>query len=194
MQPGPTPAYPQQAPQPTGGFPVWAIVLLVIAGVVVLFGGIFVTLGIYGVRKYIANAKTAEARNVLGQIAKDEAAAYEREPLDPRAATARHLCPSATRSVPTSIAMVSGKKYQSAPSDWSVDAPSHAGFACLGFSMVMPQYYMYSYSATGTAFTATAQGDLNGDGVASRFVMRGQVLPTGVLHVEPNIEETNPQE
>jgi hypothetical protein len=33
----------------------------------------------YGVRKYVANAKKAEARNSLGQIAKDVATSVERE-------------------------------------------------------------------------------------------------------------------
>jgi len=47
--------------------------------IVVAIVGILSVLAIYGVRKYIANAKTAEARNSLGQIAKDAASAVERE-------------------------------------------------------------------------------------------------------------------
>jgi type IV pilus assembly protein PilA len=42
--------------------------------IVVAIVGILSVLAIYGVRKYVANAKTAEARNSLGQIAKDAAA------------------------------------------------------------------------------------------------------------------------
>ncbi|HEY1693005.1 MAG TPA: type II secretion system protein [Polyangiaceae bacterium] len=189
MQPAP----PYQAPR-KGGFPTWAIVLLVVGGLVVVFGGIFAMLAVFGVRKYIANAKTAEARNSVAQIAKDAASEYEEEQLDPRGKPTHRVCPSATRSVPTSIASVSGKKYQSAPGDWTVDAPTHAGFACLKYSMEAPQYYMYSYAATPTSFTATAQGDLNADGVTSSFVLRGEVQPNGALQVEPNIQETNPAE
>src|SRR5258708_27998744 len=47
--------------------------------IVVAIVGILAVLAIYGVRKYVANAKTAEARNSLGQIAKDAASAAERE-------------------------------------------------------------------------------------------------------------------
>jgi type IV pilus assembly protein PilA len=189
MQPAP----PYQAPR-KGGFPTWAIVLLIVGGLVVVFGGIFVMLAVFGVRKYIANAKTAEARNSVAQIGMDAAREYEDEQLDPRGEPTHRVCPSATRSVPTSIAAVSAKKYQSAPGDWTVDAPAHAGFACLKYSMEQPQYYMYSYAATPTSFTATAQGDLNGDGATSSFVLRGEVQPSGALHVEPNIQESNPAE
>ena len=47
--------------------------------IVVAIVGVLAALAIYGVRKYIANSKTAEARNSLGQLAKDASAAYDRE-------------------------------------------------------------------------------------------------------------------
>ena len=47
--------------------------------IVVAIIGVLAALAIYGVRKYIANAKTAEARMSLGRIAKDASAAYNRE-------------------------------------------------------------------------------------------------------------------
>ena len=47
--------------------------------IVVAIVGVLAVLAVYGVRKYLANAKTAEARNSLGQLAKDAAAAVERE-------------------------------------------------------------------------------------------------------------------
>ena len=43
--------------------------------IVVAIVGILAVLAVYGVRKYIANSKTTEARNALGQIAKDAATA-----------------------------------------------------------------------------------------------------------------------
>ena len=39
--------------------------------IVVAIIGILAVLAIYGVRKYLANAKTAEARNSLGQMSKE---------------------------------------------------------------------------------------------------------------------------
>jgi hypothetical protein len=40
---------------------------------------------------------------------------------------------------------------------------------------------------------ATAHGDLNGDGKAATFIVRGQVKG-GQLLIAPSIEETDPEE
>src|SRR5688572_31027622 len=72
--------------------------------IVVAIIGILAVLAIYGVRKYIANAKTAEARNTVGKIQKDALAAFEREKLATSAVlatqssttTIRSMCQSAT--------------------------------------------------------------------------------------------------
>jgi type IV pilus assembly protein PilA len=187
----PTPSPPQQTRK--SGFPTWAIILIVVAVAGLVFLPIAAVLGIYGVRKYIANAKQAEARNALGQIAKDAAAAYEYEKVAPGGAVVHRICPSASRSVPSSIAMVSGKKYQSSVADWNADCASDRGFCCLKYSMDMPQYYMYSYGATPVTFTAKANGDLNGDGITSTFMIRGEVVGSN-LQIAPNIEERDPDE
>jgi len=190
---GPPPPPPQKQ-----GTATWLIVLLAVGIGLVFVVGIMAVLAIYGVRKYIANAKQAEARNSLGQIARDAAAAYERESISP--GTPDGLCASASRSVPASASMIRGMKYQSAPADWQVDASRpHAGFACLGFSLDMPQYYMYSYTAHGTkrahdGFRATANGDLNGDGVMSTFYIEGKVGPGDELAVDPLVTEGSPGE
>src|SRR6476620_9079915 len=47
--------------------------------IVVAIVGVLAVLAVYGVRKYIANSKTAEARNSLGQIGKDAVTAFEGE-------------------------------------------------------------------------------------------------------------------
>jgi type IV pilus assembly protein PilA len=188
---------PIQAPPPKKGIPTWLLVLLVVLGCFVALGGVLTVLAVYGVRKYIAAAKQAEARNALSQIAKDAAAAYQRGSAAEPGAHA--LCASASRSVPANAAMIRGTKYQSASSEWTVDAARKAGFACLRFSMDQPQYYMYSYHAAGKAspgasFEATANGDLNGDGVLSTFAIMGRVQPDGELAIEPSIRETNSSE
>ncbi len=178
--------------------------------IVVAIVGILAVLAIYGVRKYIANAKTAEARNSLGQIGKDSATAFEKESmaatvLTEGAATAvgRALCMTAAPTVPANIGLVQGKKYQSsqAPNtDWQAGTAANTGFACLKFGMQAPQYYMYSYtsdsSATtqGTNYTAMANGDLNGDGITSSFQLFGKVDANNQLVSSPNIQETNPEE
>src|SRR4051812_41627913 len=115
--------------------------------IVVAIVGVLAALAIYGVRKYLLNAKTAEARNSIGQIAKDASTAYERESMagavlgaGTSAAVSNTLCLSATASVPAAVTAVTGKKYQSsqaAGADWNKDAlvVPPTGFACLKFSM-----------------------------------------------------------
>jgi type IV pilus assembly protein PilA len=179
--------------------------------IVVAIIGILAVLAIYGVRKYLANAKTAEARNSLGQMGKDESAAFEKESmagttLAPGAvATAsRSLCLSATSPVPATIASVTGKKYQSSQvlgADWSKDeaAAVPTGFSCLKFSMDAPQYYMYNFTsltptAAGGTWVGTAKGDLNGDGVASTFTLNGIIQPSMNFSLAPNLVEVDPEE
>src|SRR3954454_15930588 len=78
--------------------------------IVVAIVGVLAALAIYGVRKYLLNAKTAEVRNALGQIAKAAKTAYERESM-PGAVLAAggtssassSLCLSATNNVPTGV-------------------------------------------------------------------------------------------
>ena len=192
------PGYAPPPPRTQGGGSTWIIVLMSVVGGVVVIIGVLAVLAVYGMRKYIGNAKQAEARNSLGQIAKDAATAYERESL--ASGTPDGLCASASHSVPASASMIRGMKYQSASGDWEVDASKpHAGFACLGFSLGMPQYYMYSYKAHGTKapgdrFRATANGDINGDGVMSTFWITGNVGPGDDLAVDPLVGESQPTE
>ena len=175
--------------------------------IVVAIVGILAVLATYGVRKYIANAKTAEARNSLGAMAQDEAAAFERESMAANVlviktstAMARRMCLSASATVPSVAASIQGHKYQSTVKEWNADEAGNSGFACLKFTMDAPQYYMYSYSITGTgsnigdSFTAAAQGDLNGDGVLSLFQVTGAVGNGYVLNIAPNMLEVRPEE
>lgn len=177
--------------------------------IVVAIVGVLAVLAVYGVRKYIANAKTAEAKNSLGQMGKDAVTAYEGEKM---AATVlatgvstgilREMCAKSSATVPSAKAGIAGKKYQSAKLDWSnaTDVPINAGFPCLKFEMTAPQYYMYDYQAPAGAlgaetseFTATANGDLNGDGVLSTFEQKGKIQE-GRLTVAPSIREDSPEE
>ncbi len=182
--------------------------------IVVAIVGILASLAIYGVRKYIANAKTAEAKNSLGQIGKDSQTAFEKETLSGAIMAAsgsttvsRSLCWSATATVPAGSAAIKGAKYQSNQAlgaDWSLDTANGpnggpGGFSCMKFGMSAPQYYMYSYlsaaAGTPTSFTATANGDLNGDGKLSTFQLLGTVNSTDSnLYVAPTISETDPEE
>jgi type IV pilus assembly protein PilA len=176
--------------------------------IVVAIIGVLAALAIYGVRKYVTNAKTAEARMALGRMSKDAAAAYNREgmsasvmSLGASTGVSHVLCGSTGASVPTGIGSVKAMKYQSSPADWQ-GGSSSTGWRCLGFSMESPQYFMYSYTKGGSdgsaTFSANANGDLNGDGTMSTFSIGGaeKTGTTGgvVVVVAPNIEEFNPDE
>src|SRR6188768_4148616 len=87
--------------------------------IVVAIVGILAALAIFGVKKYVTNSKTAEARNTIGQISKDAAGAWSKEimagtilPDGNSVAGANNLCASSV-AVPTAISGVQGKKYQS---------------------------------------------------------------------------------
>lgn len=185
-----------------GGFTL--VELMIVVAIV----GVLAVLAVYGVRKYIANAKTAEAKNSLGQLGKDALTAYEGERMTDAvlaesgvAGIVRKMCGSSTATVPSAgIGSVKGQKYQSTKAEWSnaTDVQNNNGFPCLKFEMTQPQYYMYNYTATagGTTggFTGSAQGDLNGDGTASTFTILGAIQTSGRLHLAPSIGETSPEE
>ena len=176
---GPQHWQPYQRPPSSGNGAVIAVLLiLAIPG----FIGIMAVMSVFGVRRYIANAKQAEARNAVGQLSMLATAAFERD---------GSLCPSAAAPVPAVVPHAT--KYQSSPADWQSGEDTKSGFGCLKFSMMAPQYYQYDYKATATGFTVTAHGDLDGDGVESTFEMQGRV-DNGRLVVSPVIAETNPDE
>jgi type IV pilus assembly protein PilA len=176
---------PQQPSRPPPKKTSTGLLLVAIVGGVVVFGlGPCSVMAIYGVRKYLANAKTAEARNVVGQLARLSLSAYERD---------GRLCPSASRPVPADVSQVRGVKYRPASGEWEADASKRAGFACLGFMMDTPQYFQYVYTSDGQSFAAEAHGDLNGDGQTSTFRIVGKVVD-GSLMIAPNLEEISPEE
>lgn len=174
--------------------------------IVVAIIGILSMLAAYGVRKYIANTKTAEARNSLGRLAGAAVIAYEHENMaspvlqtGTSTAVTRSLCRAASGPVPGSASAIKGAKYQSSPADWNQDAAGNSGFSCLHFTIDEAQYYMYSYavagsSSPGDSFTGIANGDLNGDGVLSTFQLTGSINGGYVINVAPNMVEVSPEE
>jgi type IV pilus assembly protein PilA len=175
--------------------------------IVVAIVGVLSVLAAYGVRKYVASSKSSEARNALGRIANGAVIAYEDEhmnqgvlPSGSSAGLTRTLCNTASATVPANPSSIQGQKYQSNPTEWSVDSTvSGVGFACLHFTIDTPQYYLYGYTASGTSsigdsFTASANGDLNGDGILSTFSIGGAIASGYVVHVAPTLLEILPEE
>jgi type IV pilus assembly protein PilA len=190
---GAPPGYPQgYAGAPVGapkkGMPTWLLVLIILGGLFVVGGGVMASLAIYGVRKYIAASKTVEGLGSLRQINLNAIAAFEEGSTNSRGELVHRMCPSASATVPASIASVKAAKYQSTPADWNVDEARHAGFSCLKFSMSTPQYFLYRYTAHGSSkpndtFEAEADGDLAGDGNLTTFRTTGKVTPEHTLEV-----------
>ena len=172
--------------------------------IVVAIIGVLAALAIYGVRRYMASAKTSEAKNTVGAITRAAAAAFEREiaaseilnPGDSGTGTNHQLCQSAA-AVPAAVPP--GNKYQPAEADWG-GATEQTGWRCLKFSMTQPIYYQYNYllgggsgvpgapgvGAAPDGFEAVARGDLDNDGNLSGFV-RGGTIFAGTLSVATQV-------
>ena len=169
--------------------------------IVVAIVGVLAVLAVYGVQRYVANAKTAEAKNAIGEMARDALTKYEGETMNgstlaggSTTGVLRDVCLSASAKVPSFVPKAT--KYQSTNADWNADdrAAPQRGFACLHFEMSQPQYYAYNYTAVSlTSFTAAAEGDLDGDGTTSLFHQDGAIA-SGHLSVAPAITEVTPDE
>jgi type IV pilus assembly protein PilA len=135
--------------------------------IVVAIIGVLAALAIYGVRRYLASAKTGEAKNQVGAVSRGANAAFERETTASQiladgasSAQGTHaLCTSAA-AVPVNINQVQGTKYQpstAANADFDT-GDSLAGWKCLRFSITQPVYYQYNYIADGAYVTAGLPG------------------------------------
>jgi type IV pilus assembly protein PilA len=178
--------------------------------IVVAIIGVLAALAIFGVSRYLASAKSSEAKNTIGAIARSAVAAYEREANNNQlladgasTATLMHaLCTSSAARVPA--VAPAAKKYQPSTVD-GVDfntGTDLAGWKCLKFSMSEPTYFSYGYvtgvgsglsGATAAGFEASAMGDLNGNLTTSLFargadLRNGQVVLSTELFVQNEFE------
>jgi type IV pilus assembly protein PilA len=197
MLPAPQNPYgpPQGPPPPAKKTPDWLVIMVVLGVGGVVLVGTLAALAIYGVRRYLASAKSSEAKNTIGAIARGARASYERESIRGSDGSAHVLCKSAT-PVPTSVA--SGMKYQPRSGGGDFDTgDAETGWRCLRFSMTQPIYYQYHYQQgsgylTPSArpdpdgFEAAARGDLDGDGDTSLFSISGSAAG-GTFTVSPSI-------
>lgn len=174
---------PQYAPPPPAKKGLsCAVIALIVLAISVPVLGVVASLAIYGVRRYLAAAKTAEAKATVTALASASQAAYERRVAELGDKSGQSLCKS-SEPVPSSVPM--GTKYASAASDWETGDEA-TGWKCLKFSISQPQYFQYRYvqgadrGVSGTSpgadgFEAGAQGDVDADGTNSAFARDGRI-------------------
>ena len=124
------------------------------------------------------------------------------------------LCATAD-PVPSSMASVTKKKYQPNPAagfDYNT-GNRFTGWRCLQFSIASPQFYQYRYKLDGPpvevtlpkggtppglsgdqTWSASAQGDLDGDGITSWFVLVGYLSDKREIVQAPGIGMQDPEE
>ena len=165
--------------------------------IVVAIIGVLAALAIYGVRRYLASAKTSEAKNTVGAISRGAAAAYERETTASEILTSPGASAASSHALCLSAALVpgappTGTKYQpSTAGNADFDTgDALTGWKCLKFTLSQPIYYQYGYEAgahvagipatapdpTAAGFEAAAIGDLDGDSTYSGFARGGTVV------------------
>lgn len=110
----------------------WVVVWACVVGPMAVMGMVLVPpLAIYGVRKYVANAKRDEAREALRAMARGMITCGERE----------KTLPDSSNWIPADLQSISGVKYESKPADWH----SEPAFECAGVSISTPQYFQYRW-------------------------------------------------
>lgn len=152
--------------------------------IVVAIIGILAALAIYGVSRFLASARTGEAKQTGGAISRAGHSAYDRmvaaSQVLPSGSSlssgTKDICASAV-PVPSTLAAVKAQKYQpdiaASANDFNAGDDS-ASWKCLRFEITTPILYQYSYTAAGavgayTGFTAGAIGDVDNDNVNSSF-------------------------
>ncbi|MFO0661208.1 MAG: prepilin-type N-terminal cleavage/methylation domain-containing protein [Polyangiaceae bacterium] len=187
--------------------------------IVVAIIGVLAALAVFGVSKYLASAKTSEAKNGIGAIVRGGIAKYEAETTASQlvgegsssTAASHSVCgmggTPASGPVPAAMTAIKGTKYQpdsAAGKDYNT-GDSENGWKCLKFQITDPQYFQYEYKSdgnkfatnpaafTGVGFEASAQGDLNGDGTTySQFARTAQVnTATGTIRAASQVYINN---
>jgi len=143
--------------------------------------GVMAGLAFYGVRRYIQNTKSAEARANLAQIVRLYAVSMKTEPPAGKRPPPKKLVslPAVPASVPR------GVKYQSSSEEWKAWAPIH-------FALSEPQYYQYEVVAAkdGKSAEILARGDLDGDGKTSLQRVKIELDPkTGDISAVDHTED-----
>lgn len=153
--------------------------------IVVAIIGVLAALAIYGVSRYLKHSKTAEATRSLGTMEQGSKAKFQ---LDTDTSGTgigpfvHMFCDKAGTPVPAAGVPKGAKQSVVSGAGTEYNQPT---FTCLKFVMTDPQFYQYNYNSNAPTagpaalYTATAQGDLDGNGVNSTFTLNGAGDATG---------------
>ncbi|NUO51399.1 MAG: hypothetical protein HOV80_21300 [Polyangiaceae bacterium] len=145
------------------------MIAIIVVVLIVPILGILSALGIYGVRRYLLKAKSAEAKNTVMAISRGGVSHYERESEN---GPTNKMCGESS-AVPREVP--AGRKWVPSPEHFDGDEAN--GWKCLKVTLSNPIYYQYQYIRSGfvsrglkePAFEAVARGDLDADGKLSIF-------------------------
>lgn len=137
-----------------------------------------------GVRRYVSRAKSSEARTHVAQIGK-HLVTWCAEHAAPRQGCKFVSAPRVPAEVPR------GTKHVATPADWQ-----HPTWQSLGFAPEGDQRYSYEIEVSRDGRTATVRaiGDIDGDGVESRFELAVRVVTEGgriIARIDEEISETS---
>jgi type IV pilus assembly protein PilA len=161
--------------------------------IVVAILGILAAVAIPAFLKYIKRSKTTEATMNVRKLFDASATYFASEHATATGAILAAQFPTSTAALPATSA-IGDSKTLTAPSSWDA-VPT---WVSLQFSVSDPSYFSYQYDSNGSLtndskFTASAFGNLDGDGTYSTFVRTGGIVDMEVkggagLYIDREIE------
>lgn len=152
--------------------------------------GVMAGTGTYGFRRYLANAKIAEAKTTVGAVARALGAKVqedvEAEKKKKGGKVAKVRFPASTGLTPPSVP--AGTKFVPGADTWS-----HPTWKAIRFRIAVPIFYSYEIevSRDGKSAIVRARGDLDGDGVLSTFELPMQLSPQGDVLIATQVQIDN---
>ena len=140
--------------------------------IVVVILGVLAGIAVPAFDRYVKRSKSAEALGNLGKLMQGENAYFWQSTTVTSVGFAS--------AGPTPAGAPGSAKFPAQPTSFVSDS----GWSALGFALENRFYYQYQATGSPTAFTASAQGDLDGDGIRSTFSYNGAAT-NGEVQVNP---------
>ena len=147
--------------------------------IVVAIIGILAAVAIPAFMKYIRRSKTTEATMNVRKLFDSSVSYYEEEHATQAGVIVAKQFPLTQASTPALGACAGQPGGKCVPATYAADFQTSQTWNALNFSVDDPFYYSYSYTSVGvdsaSAFTASANGDLTGNGTYSTFERVGTI-------------------